>query len=75
MQPRSEQGCMEWLAHNAGHSDMPPCEARVGALLQQVLEDGQVGRVGVVRHVRAAHERGPSPAQVVLVDLHPPLLH
>ena len=75
MQSHSQQGCREWPAHDAGHGDGPSGEAGIGALLQQVLEDGQVGCAGVVRHVRAAHERRPAPAQVVLVHLHLPFLH
>lgn len=75
MQPHTRQRCREWSAHNASDGDGPSSEAGIGALLQQVLEEGQVGHVGVVRHVRAAHERRPAPAQVVLVDLHLPVLY
>ena len=75
VQSHSQQGCREWPAHDAGDGDSASSEAGVRALLQQVLKDGKVGRAGVVRHVRAAHERRPAPAQVVLVDLYLPPLH
>ena len=50
-------------------------DAGVRAGLQQVLKEGQIRRVRVVRHARAAVQRRPSAPDVTLIDWNAALLH
>ena len=50
-------------------------DAGICALLQEVLEDLQVGGVHVVCHVGASVEGGPPPVQIPLIYWRPPLFH
>ena len=49
-------------------------QRRVGAMLQQVLEDAHVRAAGVVREACGAVQRGGAAGSVVLVHLRAPLL-
>ncbi len=61
--------------HNASDGNGLPKDAGISALLQEILEGGQIGQLGVVRHVRDPHERRPARPMIELVDLHVALLH